>query len=225
MDDDTLLTAQRQLQSIPGLNTSRRDECIAGLRHLSARSQESVEAWVGSGVVPSFAYKGLTVERLVEVMKVHPLVGIIMLDRLMKDSSAYRPVIREREGRLTFTLRDAPRGSRPSRPLAAPLTRAAAESVGQYFYSESIDPPELHRDGPWPVRLSTTVTGVTRAVTIEDFEIELDKLRQVIELAGDAPTTADPPWSEIQRIGLVLRLIEALATDDLRALRAVADQS
>jgi hypothetical protein len=225
MDHDTLIRAEAQLRSLPELSPAKREEHISQLRELSTESQGFVEEWLTTETVPEAKYKGMTVQRLVNTMNTHPLIGIIMLDRLMKNDAAYHPIIRERNGELLFNVRDAPRGFIPPKPVAASLTRKIADTLGDFFYARGIDPPELRLEARWPARLGTTAAGVARSMTTGDLEIELNKLRQVIALAGEIPAETDQPLTEIQRIGLALRLIEALAADDLRTLRPAAENS
>jgi hypothetical protein len=218
-----LAMADKQIQSLPSVGAARKSEYETYLRDLSPTSQELAESWLRTSIVPVFEFKGMTVERLVRVMRAHPLVAIIMLDRLMKDHDVYRPAIRLKDDEFVFVLRDAPSGFVPPKPVASALTTALSEAVSDYLEREEVDPPELRMEAPWPVQLSIVVGGAARAVDVGELVSELDDLRQVIELAGEIPEGTDQPLSEIQRIGLVLRLIEALATDDLRALRAAGN--
>jgi hypothetical protein len=196
------------------------------LKNFSPDHLEFLASWLDSSNIPQFEYRGMSVKDIVETIGSHPLVAIIMLDRLTRDSSAFRMIIGERGGRLVFVLRDAPPGHRPAAPVSSALTKAITDSFSGFLQANDIDPTELQFGASMlPEPLWAIVALVARTTSESGLEGALKNIRERVQIAGDLPEHTDEALSELQRIGLVLRLIDALATDDLRKLRASAKKS
>jgi len=215
-----LALARNQIRSLPGVTDAFKDEYEEYLRELGPEYQKHAATWVNTGAVPTAELRGMSLERLMRVMDAHPLIAVIMLDRLSKDPDAYRPLIRLSDGILRFVARDAPRGYVSPAPAPSALTVAMAEAVGGYLLSEGIDPPELRLDGSPTASLGIVVSGLASAADSDELAGEVEDLRRMCAAAGEIPDEPAEPLSEVQRIGLVLRLLADLATDDLRAARA-----
>jgi hypothetical protein len=222
MMDNTLLTAaDEQIREFTDVSDELKSEYASYLRELSPASQKLAATWLTTGTTPQAEHNGMTLERLMRMMAPHPLVAIIMLDRLEKNPDAYRPLIQLRDGELRFNLRDAPAGFEPTRPAISPLTEALAESVSDFLLTERIDPPELRLTGSGPTRLGVVVAGLGSVQDAEELAEAVEDLRRMCAAAGEIPDEPAEPLSEVQRIGLVLRLLADLAADDLSRLTAV----
>jgi hypothetical protein len=163
----------------------------------------------------------MSVTALVETLQTHPLVAIVMLDRLSKDPTAFEMVIGERQGNLTFVLRDAARGQPAAELVTSTLTRKIAEVAGRYIRDRNVDPTELRvPNSQFPEPLWAVVAVLAQATSEKDLAAALEKLGKITRLTRMAGGTAEVRLTEADRVGLVLRSIETLATDDLRALRA-----
>jgi|GEM_PF-3569272 hypothetical protein len=221
IDQDLLAIADSQIQALPSVSTARKADYEAYLRRLSPTSEELATAWLTTGTTPAAQHKGMTLELLARILGAHPLVGIIMLDQLAEDPDAYRPLIQLRDGTLRFNLRDAPPGLEPTRPAISPLTEAIAESMSDFLLSMESEPPELGVAGAHPERPGVVVAALASVHDSEELAEAVEDLRRMCAAAGEIPDEPAEPLSEVQRIGLVLRLLADLAADDLSRLTAV----
>jgi len=220
IDQSTLAAASNHIHSLADVPDTRKADYIRYLRELRPEYQDLVSVWLTTGTVPEAELKGISVQRLVAMMSAHPLVAVIMLDRLSKDPDAYRPLIRMENGEFRFVARDAPRGYIPSPPAPSALTQSVAEAVGSHLLAEGFNPPELRFNEGSTARLGSIVASLASAADADDLAEEVEDLRRIVDLAGEIPDEPDRPLSQVQRVGLVLRLLAELATDDLRKIRA-----
>jgi hypothetical protein len=222
IDDSLLAIADIQIESFNNFTPARRAEHKEAIRGLAPAYQELATEWLTTGVAPSTNLKGMTLERIIRMMRAHPLEAIIILDQLAKDPDAHRPVIQLYENKFRFNVRSEPPGFTPMRPAASSLTEALAESASDYFHGERVDPPELRLPEASTATLGTVVSGLASAADTGELAEEVQDLRRIIDLVGEIPDEPDGPLNELQRIGLVLRLLADLAADDLRKMRAGA---
>jgi hypothetical protein len=220
MDEELLAIADKQIESFNNFSPARRSEYADAMRKLAPAYQDLATEWLTTGAVPATNLKGMTLERVIRMMRAHPLEAIIILDRLAKNPDAYRPVIQLYNGEFRFNVRGEPPGFIPMRPAASPLTEALAGSISDHFHAENVDPPELRLPEAPATAIGTIVASLAGAADADDLAEEVEDLRRIVDLAGEIPDEPDRPLSQVQRVGLVLRLLAELATDDLRKIRA-----
>jgi hypothetical protein len=227
MNEQTLAAATHQIHAIPDISSERAASASTDLLNLSAASGKLVDRWIKTGSIPAFELKGLSLREVVDTLGIHPLLAIIMLDKLSKDSKAFSLIVREQGGRLRFVSRDVPARHLPH-PVASELTRTVAQAAAEYFRESHTDPEELKLSSPLPQRLWPTTASPARSTSREALKASGEKLRKVVaraeevEAAGAGEAGAGEAGagglSEVGRIALVLRTIERLVADDLRRL-------
>jgi len=220
MTTDVNIGRAKEQLALLDLDHSSKAARSADLDRFSPANIGHLAFWLDSGKIPPFEYMGMSVSDIVDAIGAHPLVAIIMLDSLTKNTNSYRLIIAERDGRLVFVMRDATPTQEFPEPVASALTSTITDAVSKFFREENISPQALQLDDSlFPEPLWATIKTVASVTSKSDLEAAVQRLDKLIEKISERPEGSTENLRELERIGLVIRLIRSLADDDCRRLR------